>query len=93
VINGWLVEMGLGELPELGVLFDPSLKGLSAEALYDRIVAAMNSRAPTAGAAPRRFVAAPRRGRSAASHPHWHPGELQADLFTVPSFCGDGFPC
>ena len=39
VINGWLVEMGLGELPEFGVLFDPALKGLSAEALYDRIVA------------------------------------------------------
>lgn len=38
VINGWLVEMGLGELPKFGGLFDPSLKGLSAEALYDRIV-------------------------------------------------------
>ena len=38
VINGWLVEMGIGDLPEFGGLFDPSLKGLSAEALYDRIV-------------------------------------------------------
>jgi predicted metal-dependent peptidase len=30
--------MGIGELPGFGGLFDPSLKGLSAEALYDRIV-------------------------------------------------------
>ncbi|MFC7716183.1 vWA domain-containing protein [Nonomuraea recticatena] len=37
VINGWLVEMGVGELPE-GLLHDPSLAGLSAEAVYDRIV-------------------------------------------------------
>lgn len=38
VINGWLVEMGLGELPKIGVLYDPELKGISAEALYDLIV-------------------------------------------------------
>lgn len=38
VINGWLVEMGVGELPKVGVLYDPELKGLSAEAVYDRIV-------------------------------------------------------
>ena len=38
VINGWLVEMGLGELPKFGGLYDPELKGLSAEAIYDRIV-------------------------------------------------------
>jgi len=37
VINGWLVEMGIGELPKLGALHDPELKGLSAEAIYDRI--------------------------------------------------------
>lgn len=37
-INGWLVEMGLGELPKVGSLYDPDLKGLSAEAVYDRIV-------------------------------------------------------
>ncbi|MEV4174900.1 hypothetical protein [Nonomuraea sp. NPDC049709] len=36
VINGWLVEMGVGEMPE-GLLFDQSLAGLSAEAVYDRI--------------------------------------------------------
>jgi predicted metal-dependent peptidase len=38
VINGWLREMGLGEMPAVGGLYDPELKGLSAEAIYDRIV-------------------------------------------------------
>ena len=37
VINGWLVEMGVGEMPE-DVLYDPELRGLSSEAVYDRIV-------------------------------------------------------
>jgi predicted metal-dependent peptidase len=41
VINGWLVEMGLGELPKFGGLYDPELKGLSAEAIYDRIATDM----------------------------------------------------
>ncbi|MHB8125322.1 MAG: vWA domain-containing protein [Desulfitobacteriaceae bacterium] len=43
VINGWLVEMGLGELPKVGALYDPELKGLSAEAIYDRIVQDMRT--------------------------------------------------
>ncbi|GGK75861.1 hypothetical protein Ppa06_32260 [Planomonospora parontospora subsp. parontospora] len=38
VINGWLVEMAVGEMPE-GLLYDQSLAGLSAEAVYDRIAA------------------------------------------------------
>lgn len=38
VINGWLVEMGVGHLPSMGLLHDPELKGLSAEAIYDRVV-------------------------------------------------------
>ncbi|MCG8456248.1 MAG: VWA-like domain-containing protein [Holophagales bacterium] len=38
VINGWLVEMGVGEIPVLGLVHDPELVGLSAEAIYDRIV-------------------------------------------------------
>jgi predicted metal-dependent peptidase len=38
VINGWLVEMGVGDLPSCGALHDASLRGLSAEAVYDRIV-------------------------------------------------------
>jgi predicted metal-dependent peptidase len=38
VINSWLVEMGIGALPSFGLLYEPELKGLSAEAIYDRIV-------------------------------------------------------
>ena len=41
IINGWLVEMGVGELPKLGVLYDPELRGESAEGVYDRIVTDM----------------------------------------------------
>ncbi len=37
VINDWLLQMGVGHMPE-GVLHDPALRGLSAEAVYDRIV-------------------------------------------------------
>ncbi|WP_239089404.1 vWA domain-containing protein [Sphaerimonospora thailandensis] len=36
VVNGWLVEMGVGQMPE-GLLYDPDLRGLSGEAVYDRI--------------------------------------------------------
>lgn len=36
VINGWLVEMEVGQMPE-GVLFDCHFKGQSAEAVYDRL--------------------------------------------------------
>jgi len=36
VINGWLVEMGVGEMPD-DLLYDATLAGLSAEAVYDRI--------------------------------------------------------
>jgi predicted metal-dependent peptidase len=38
VINGWLVEMKVGGLPQVGALHDPELRGESAEAIYDRIV-------------------------------------------------------
>jgi len=31
----WLVEMKVGELPPIGVLYDPLLKGESAESIYD----------------------------------------------------------
>lgn len=37
VINGWLQEMGIGRMPERG-LYDESLKNISAESLYDRMV-------------------------------------------------------
>lgn len=36
VVNGWLVEMAVGEMPE-GLLHDPQLRGLSSEAVYDRL--------------------------------------------------------
>jgi predicted metal-dependent peptidase len=38
VINAWLVEMKVGNIPRIGLLYDPQLKGESAEAIYDRIV-------------------------------------------------------
>ncbi|MEV6300718.1 hypothetical protein AB0M02_15020 [Actinoplanes sp. NPDC051861] len=38
VINGWLVEMGVGVLPD-GTLHDPELRGFSAEQVYDRLAA------------------------------------------------------
>jgi predicted metal-dependent peptidase len=41
VINAWLVEMGVGTMPRMGLLYDASLKGESAEAIYDRIVTDM----------------------------------------------------
>lgn len=41
VINGWLVEMAVGRMPRMGLLHDPALKGLSAEAIYDMIVTDM----------------------------------------------------
>ncbi|MBT2415347.1 hypothetical protein J7I94_33255 [Streptomyces sp. ISL-12] len=36
VVNGWLVEMRVGVMPD-GLLYDPSLAGLSAEEVYDRV--------------------------------------------------------
>src|SRR5262249_1935682 len=30
VINAWLIEMGIGEMPRIGILHDPELKGRSA---------------------------------------------------------------
>jgi predicted metal-dependent peptidase len=35
IINGWLVEMGVGRMPAIGALYDPRLKGMSAEEVYD----------------------------------------------------------
>ncbi|MFD6926004.1 hypothetical protein ACFV99_38105 [Streptomyces sp. NPDC059944] len=36
VINGWLCEMRVGAMPD-GLLYEPELKDLSAEEVYDRI--------------------------------------------------------
>jgi predicted metal-dependent peptidase len=38
VINGWLAEMEVGDLPD-SALYDPSLRGKSAEEVYDEIAA------------------------------------------------------
>lgn len=38
VINSWLIEMQIGSMPLIGGLYDPELKGLSAESIYDTIV-------------------------------------------------------
>lgn len=38
VINGWLCEMRIGELPRVGGMWDETLKGLSAEEIYDKII-------------------------------------------------------
>lgn len=35
VINGWLLEMGIGQMPETGLLYDEGLKNKSAEEIYD----------------------------------------------------------
>jgi predicted metal-dependent peptidase len=35
VINGWLLGMGVGAMPQRGLLYDPALAGLSADAIYD----------------------------------------------------------
>ena len=56
VINGWLVEMGVGAIPTDDLLLDPELgfERESAEAIYDRIVKdlrLMRRRAPCAASA------------------------------------------
>jgi predicted metal-dependent peptidase len=38
VINGWLVEMAVGHMPD-GLLYDPQFAGQSSEEVYDRICA------------------------------------------------------
>lgn len=36
-INQWLMDLRVGTPPTIGLLYDPQLKGLSAETIYDRI--------------------------------------------------------
>ena len=40
-VNSWLVEMGIGQMPPDGLLYDKSLQGLSAESIYDIIIREM----------------------------------------------------
>jgi predicted metal-dependent peptidase len=37
VINDWLIEMHVGRVPALGLLYDPTLKSESADSIYDRM--------------------------------------------------------
>lgn len=38
VINAWLLEMGIGTMPDQGLLYDESLKERSAETIYDLLI-------------------------------------------------------
>ncbi len=38
VINGWLIEMGVGRPPQMGLLYDPRLQNRSAEEVYDLLI-------------------------------------------------------
>ena len=38
VINGWLTQMDVGEIPKMELLYDPDFAGMSAETIYDMIV-------------------------------------------------------
>ena len=38
VINDWLIEMGVGQFPSVGGLYDPRLKGMSADEVYDLLM-------------------------------------------------------
>ena len=38
VINIWLKEMQIGEMPKAGLMYDETLKGKSAEEIYDEII-------------------------------------------------------
>jgi predicted metal-dependent peptidase len=35
VINDWLIQMGVGQVPASGLLYDPRLTGMSADEVYD----------------------------------------------------------
>ncbi len=38
VINGWLCQMNIGSMPTMGLLYDETLKDLSAEEIYDILI-------------------------------------------------------
>ncbi len=38
VINGWLKEMQIGQMPTRGLLYDEDLKNFSAEEIYDELI-------------------------------------------------------
>ncbi|MCC7446360.1 MAG: peptidase [Anaerolineae bacterium] len=38
VINAWLIEMGVGDMPPRGGLYNPAFAGLSSDEIYDRLI-------------------------------------------------------
>lgn len=44
VINDWLREMHIGDMPSRGLLYDETLKGKSAEEIYDLLVVTLRQR-------------------------------------------------
>lgn len=93
VINGWLVDMAVGHLPD-GVLYDQQLTGLSAESVYDTLVTDLRRarKLVTMGAREQGDVlgdwlsepaAAQRRGsrRSLSPTPWDRPGPVDLDDF------------
>ncbi|MGC4046240.1 MAG: hypothetical protein QM758_20820 [Armatimonas sp.] len=38
VINAWLIEMGIGQVPKIGLLYDPDLAGKTSEEIYDLLM-------------------------------------------------------
>jgi predicted metal-dependent peptidase len=38
VINAWLIEMGVGDMPPKGGLYNPAFAGMSANEIYDRLI-------------------------------------------------------
>ncbi|MDE7477340.1 MAG: hypothetical protein K2M91_05210 [Lachnospiraceae bacterium] len=45
VINGWLHEMQIGQMPSCGLLYDEELKNQSAEEIYDKLIENMRQSA------------------------------------------------
>jgi len=38
VINDWLIQMGVGQTPSIGLLYDPRLTGMSSDEVYDLLL-------------------------------------------------------
>ncbi|MEP7287995.1 MAG: peptidase [Chloroflexota bacterium] len=42
VINAWLIDMGVGEMPPRGGLYNPKFVGMSSNEIYDKLIADPN---------------------------------------------------
>jgi len=43
VINNWLIDMNIGKMPRIGLLYDDSLKNMSAEEIYDILISKLKT--------------------------------------------------